>query len=90
MATVPTPHSPRCTLYLQAAARLEKAEKCSNISEHRLGLVAGALDLEALRQSEDSVVRPPRDDDDVFEPGFELDTEEHKEWLEKWRDEEDE
>ena len=74
----------------QAVARLEKAEKCSNISEHRLNLVAGALDLAALHTPTDSVVRAVRDDEDVFEPGFELNTEEHKQWLEKWRDDEDE
>tara|TARA_B100000787_G_C15898771_1_gene167472 strand:+ start:144 stop:347 length:204 start_codon:yes stop_codon:yes gene_type:complete len=48
-----------------------------------------ALDLAALHTPTDSVVRATRDDEDIFEPGFELDTEEHKQWLEKWRDEED-
>ena len=81
-----------CVDYPQAAARLEKAEKCSNISEHRLNLVAGALVPRPRGPADtptDSVVRALRDDEDVFEPGFELDTEEHKQWLEKWRDEED-
>ena len=53
-------------------------------SQH--GSLRLGIDLAALHTSADSAVRAPRDDEDVFEPGFELDTEEHKEWLKMWRE----
>lgn len=54
--------------------------------------MAGPLDLAALHDPAapgEPIVRAPRDDDDVFEPDFELDTNEHKEWLDEWREESD-
>ena len=67
----------------QIATDSSKAIVARDIAE-----LTNYLYLVALHTPTD-VVRAPRDDEDVFEPGFELDTEEHKQWLEKWRDEED-
>jgi hypothetical protein len=64
-----------------AAACLKTADTYSKITSELLGTREGIIDWEGTEDDGFEEIRPITDQGDAFEPSFELDTNEHAQWV---------
>jgi hypothetical protein len=64
-----------------AAARLKTAVTYSKITSEELDTREGTIDWEGTEDDGFEEIRPITDQGDAFEPSFELDTDEHAQWV---------